>query len=135
MNFDRSESKRSKVRVGSDKERLWIWNDIFFNQFWKLTSFKSGAVLCRTRLFPRLISKLKWLGYKLPLKIVHFNSKSTFLRWFLRLDIDFPARPILVIKKVGTGESVIGVLVITCEEVEINKSMSLNLALKKFSGS
>ena len=67
--------------------------------------------------------------------MVHFHLLSSILRWFLRSNIDFPARPILVIKKVGTGESVIGVLVITCEEVEINKSMSLNLALKKFSGS
>ena len=54
-------------RVGSDKERFWILNDIILNQFWKFTSFKFGVVLCRIRPFPTLISKIKWLGSELPL--------------------------------------------------------------------
>ena len=32
-----------------------------------MTSFKLTVVLCRIRLFPTLISKIKWLEYGLPL--------------------------------------------------------------------
>jgi len=35
----------------------------------KMTSFKFRVVICRIRLFPTLISKIKWLGYELPLKM------------------------------------------------------------------
>ena len=39
-------------------------SSIDFESTWK---FNFKVYLCRTRLFPILISKIKWLGYGLPL--------------------------------------------------------------------
>ena len=60
--------KSMSERVGYDIERLW--NSIPWstqNQL-KMMLFKFSVVLCRIRLFPTLISKIKWLGFELPLK-------------------------------------------------------------------
>ena len=62
--------------VGSDMERLWILNDLIFNWFWKITWFKFEVVLCRNRLFPTLISKIKWLVSELPLKNLRIRPKK-----------------------------------------------------------
>ena len=53
--------------VGSDIERLRIWivpSSIDFESIYKL-NFK--VVLCRIRLFPKLISKIKWLRSAKPI--------------------------------------------------------------------
>ena len=60
--------KPMSEKVGSDIGRFWIW----FNRFWVdgilSNSSKSRVVLCRIRLFPPLISKIKWLWSELPLE-------------------------------------------------------------------
>ena len=61
-------------RVGSDIERLWLWSSISTQSLLKSTSFNFRlvlygirVVLCRIRLFPTLIWKIKWLLSELPL--------------------------------------------------------------------
>ena len=56
-------------------------NDEFLDRL-KMTSFKFRVVLCRIRLFPTLISKLKWLGSGLPLSVVPALNEN--LRGLLR---------------------------------------------------
>ena len=61
--------KSMSERGGSDVERLW--NGIYKstqNQL-KITPLKFRVVPCRIRLFPTLISKGKWLGSELPLRL------------------------------------------------------------------
>ena len=57
--------------VGSDIERYseieWWISRSKQNQ-WNITSFNSRVVLCRIRLFPTSISKIKWLESELSLK-------------------------------------------------------------------
>ena len=59
--------KSMSEKVGSDPERLWNWISRSIQIDLKMTSFKFRVVLCRIRLFPTMISKVKWLGSKLPL--------------------------------------------------------------------
>ena len=55
-----------------------------FNRFWKLTSFKLRVVLSRNRLFPKLISKIKWLVYELPLRVsLKLDEFSSNTVWFM----------------------------------------------------
>ena len=54
-------------RGGSDIGRLWNWISRSSQNRMKMRSFKFRVVLCRIRLFPPLISKIKWLGSELPL--------------------------------------------------------------------
>ena len=54
-------------RVGSEIERLWKLISRSAQNRRKMASFKFRAVLCRIRLFPALLSKIKWFGSKLPL--------------------------------------------------------------------
>ena len=49
---------------GIDRLKNWIPDRL------KMTSFKFRVVLCRIRLFPTLISKMKWVRSELP-----FNQK------------------------------------------------------------
>ena len=55
-----------KCRESSDS----TWNDseIGFLDRRQMTPLKSRVVLCRTRLFPTMISKMKWVWSALPLK-------------------------------------------------------------------
>ena len=46
-------------------------------------SFKFRLVLCRIRLFPTLISRIKWLGYALPLNFTFSDHVRPHLRYFL----------------------------------------------------
>ena len=62
--------KTMSERVGSEIERLWILNYAISIDFESILKFNFRVVLCRIRLFPTLISKIKWLGSKLPLKFV-----------------------------------------------------------------
>jgi len=54
-------------RGGSDIERLWNWISSSGQKRLKMASFKFRVVVGRIRLFPTLISKIKWLGSGLPL--------------------------------------------------------------------
>ena len=54
--------KSISERGGSDMEWLWNWISRSTQNRLKLTSFKFIVVLCRIRLFPTLISKIKGLG-------------------------------------------------------------------------
>ena len=54
-------------RVGSDIERLWNWIRTSTQNRLKIKSLKFRVVLCRIRLFPTMISKIKWLECELPL--------------------------------------------------------------------
>ena len=47
----------------------------------KITLFKFRIVLCRIRLFPTMVSKMKWLGSGLPLK--WWNSLFLAVPYFL----------------------------------------------------
>ena len=48
------------------------------------SSFNSRVVVCRIRLFSTLISKIKWLGFELPLKApIFIMLYSDHLRWNL----------------------------------------------------
>ena len=71
-------------RVGSDIERLWIW--IIFYRFWvdlKILSFYFPVVVCRIRLCPTLISKIKWLGSGVPrLWTTLKTSFWYYLEWY-----------------------------------------------------
>ena len=53
-------------RCGSDIERLWNRISWPTQNRLKMLSFNFRVVLCRIRLFPTLISKIKWLGSGLP---------------------------------------------------------------------
>ena len=55
-------------RCGSDIERLWNLISRSTQNRLKMASFVFRVVLCRIRLFPTLISKIKWLWPELPLK-------------------------------------------------------------------
>ena len=70
-------------RVGSDIKRLWNWISRLTQNRLKMTSFQFRVVLCRIRLLPTLISKIKWLGSGLPLKI-HLNCRFglPLIFWF-----------------------------------------------------
>ena len=59
--------KLMSERVGSDIERLWNWISRSTQNYLKMTPFKLRVVPCRNRLFPTLISKIKWLESELPL--------------------------------------------------------------------
>ena len=59
-------------KVGSDQERLWNWISRLTRNQLKMTPFKFRVVLCRIRLFPILISKIKWLLLELPLHLRFF---------------------------------------------------------------
>ena len=52
-----------------------------------MTSFKFRVVLYRIRLFPTLISKIKWLGSKLPLK--NYLGIGEFFGDFDAIDIKY----------------------------------------------
>ena len=54
----------------SDIERLWNWIYRSTQNRLQIKSFKFRVVLCRIRLFPTLISKLKWLGSVLPFTVM-----------------------------------------------------------------
>ena len=59
-----------EINVGKSRIRHWTTlnlNHAIFNRFWVDLKFNFGVVLCRIRLFPTLISKIKWLCYELPL--------------------------------------------------------------------
>ena len=51
------------------------WKKIWKNRL-KMMSFKFRVVLCRIRLFPSLISKIKWLRFELLL--IFFSWKHSF---------------------------------------------------------
>ena len=45
-----------------------------------MASFKFRFVLCWIRLFPTLISKIKWLGYRLPITwAINYQRRQVFL--------------------------------------------------------
>ena len=58
-------------RGGSGIERLWIWMTSFSINFsWFRNSFFNFSVFVyRIRRFPTLTSKIKWLGFELPLTV------------------------------------------------------------------
>ena len=64
--------KSISERDGSDIERLWNWASRSTQNHLKMTPFKFRVVQCRIRLFPTLISKIKWLGSRLPLTVTPF---------------------------------------------------------------
>ena len=69
---------------GSDIERLWNWNSRWSQNRLKMASFEFWVVAYRIRLFPRLISNIKWLGSGLPLSIIKlkflkYNQVSTIM--------------------------------------------------------
>ena len=55
-------------KVGSDIKRLWNLISRSTQNRLKMMSFKFRVVLCRIRLFPILVSKIKRLGSELPLR-------------------------------------------------------------------
>ena len=67
-----------------DIERLWNWNSRWSQNRLKMASFEFWVVAYRIRLFPRLISNIKWLGSGLPLSIIKlkflkYNQVSTIM--------------------------------------------------------
>ena len=60
-------SKLMSERGGSDIERLWSLNLQSILSRSINSSFYFEVVVCRIRLFPTLISKIKWPGSGLPL--------------------------------------------------------------------
>ena len=71
--------KSLSERVGSDLQRHWNWISTSTQNRLKMTSFKFIVVVCRIRLFPTLILKIKWLGSALPLTL---NPTNTLFRVF-----------------------------------------------------
>ena len=63
-------------RVGSDKKRLWNWISRSTRNRLMMTLLKFIVVKCRIRLFPTLISEMKWLGSELPLKILNCEFEN-----------------------------------------------------------
>ena len=63
----------------SDIERLWNWIYRSTQNRLQIKSFEFRVVLCRIRLFPTLIWKIKWLGSGVPLNLkVTGQSKIRF---------------------------------------------------------
>ena len=82
--------KSLSEKVGSDLERLLILNYAFFRWFEvDLEIYHFRVVPCRIRLFPTLISKIKWFGTKPPLKLWH---KFSLINWALSFFILFRSR-------------------------------------------
>ena len=79
--------KSMSESVGSDIERLWNWISRLTQNRLKIMSFKFRVVLCRIRLFPTLISKIKWYGSELPwiLSLSRSKSPAKITRWNLEL--------------------------------------------------
>ena len=66
--------KSMSERVGSDIERLGVKMKPSSIDCESNLKFNFRILLCRIRLFPTLISKIKWLGSGLPLMCVNFAS-------------------------------------------------------------
>ena len=66
---------------GSDIKRLWNWIPRSTQNRLKIRSFKFTVVLYRIRLFPTLISKIKWLWSGLTLD--KWNLECTNMSWLL----------------------------------------------------
>ena len=64
--------KSMSESVVSDIERLWNGISRSTQNRLKMTSIKLRVVLFRIRLFPTLISKIKWLRSELPLSLTDF---------------------------------------------------------------
>ena len=64
--------KSMSERVGYDIQRRG--NGMM--NFYIDSKFEFRVVLCRIRLFPKLISKIKWLWYGLPLILINKNFKN-----------------------------------------------------------
>ena len=78
--------KSMSERDGSDIQRLWNSISRSTPNRLKMMSFKFTVVLCRIRLFPTLVSKIKRLGSELPL-IRNFwlaDFLLHFMSWFIK---------------------------------------------------
>jgi len=79
--------KSMSERSGSDLQRLWNWISWSPQNRLKMVSFrfirKFRVVLCRIRLFPTMISRVKWIGSELPLKgRIDSQCCTAWLHWF-----------------------------------------------------
>ena len=72
--------KTMSESIGSAIEWLWKWMSRSTPNQLKMLPFKFGVVRCRIRLFPPLISKIKWFGSELPLMSYVCDSRM-FVSW------------------------------------------------------
>ena len=65
-------------RGGYDIERLWNWISRSTRNLLKMASLKFSVVVCRIRLFPTLISKIKWVesGLSLISKWIQLSTRT-----------------------------------------------------------
>ena len=87
--------------VGSNIEWLWIWIIQSILGWSKNSSFYFRVVVCRNRLFPTMISKIKWLGCGLPLRFRSVTVKNDDPRNSLYITI------FVVSKKLEYGSRVV----------------------------
>ena len=88
--------KSISERGGSDIERRHlksIWSRS------RIPSFNFSVVVCRIRLLPTFISKIKWLGPRLPLKFQKY-CKS---KWVSATGINSPADSLIIVNHLCLG--------------------------------